>query len=119
MEYLLPLLENEIYHIYNRGNNSIEVFFMRSNYELFLEKLDYYLGPYIELYAYCLLPNHFHLLIRVKDFKLIWDDSKMLKKGARTLTLPHEIVSEQFRRFFLSYSKSIKVQEDRTGSLFE
>jgi len=33
--------------------------------------------------------------------------------------VPEEIISEQFRRFFLSYSKSIKVQESRTGSLFE
>ncbi|MDB5231136.1 MAG: hypothetical protein JWN76_1941 [Chitinophagaceae bacterium] len=42
-----------------------------------------------------------------------------LKEGNQVLTDASEIVSESFRRFFLSYAKSIKVQENRTGSLFE
>ncbi len=39
--------------------------------------------------------------------------------GKKKLVTYAEIVSEEFRRFFLGYSKAIKKQEGRTGSLFE
>ena len=62
----IPLEENNYYHIYNRGHDGIDLFYQRRNYHYFLVKYDYYLSNYVDTYAYCLLPNHFHLLIRVK-----------------------------------------------------
>ena len=115
----VPLEENQFYHIYNRGNNGAPLFFEERNYHFFLKKLDEYLSDYSFIYAYCLLPNHFHLLLSVKDFETIAPDKKCIKKGSQLLTIPHQIISERFRCFFLSYSKAIKQQEKRTGSLFE
>jgi REP element-mobilizing transposase RayT len=115
-----PLQEHCFYHIYNRGNDSINVFYQPRNYGYFLQKYEQYLSGCIDTYAYCLLPNHFHLLVKIKgkeNFRLSEDgfpNSEDLKK----LTA-EQIVSEQFRRFFMSYSKSINVQEGRTGSLFQ
>ena len=68
MEANQPLLENIFYHIYNRGNNGDDVFYEARNYKYFLEKYDLYLSDFVETYAYCLLPNHFHILIRVKPY---------------------------------------------------
>ncbi len=68
IDYLPPLLEDEFYHIYNRGNNGIVIFYEERNYGYFLKKLYHYLGEYIDIYAYCLLPNHFHFLIRIRIF---------------------------------------------------
>lgn len=43
----------------------------RGNYEYFLRQCDKYLSPVIDTYAYCLLGNHFHLLIRIGDLKAL------------------------------------------------
>ncbi|RZK44455.1 MAG: TonB-dependent receptor, partial [Pedobacter sp.] len=89
------------------------------NYRYFLQKYDYYLSPYLETYTFCLLPNHFHLLVRIKNFADLPKIEQTLRHGQELIISPERIISEQFRRFFVSYAKSIKVQEERTGSLFE
>ena len=130
-----PLLENSFYHIYNRGNNGDNIFYQQRNYDYFLKKYDQYLSDYVETYAYCLLPNHFHLLIRVKpysDFPAkspsdaipLIDDTLMTESNAQDqrngmAISPEQRVNEQFRRFFISYSQAISKQESRTGSLFQ
>ncbi|GAB3971422.1 hypothetical protein GCM10028806_21460 [Spirosoma terrae] len=118
-EYYPPLVEEQYYHIYNRGNNGDNIFYQDRNYTYFLQKYDYYLSPYLETYAFCLLPNHFHLLVRIKAFSSLLETEKKLHSGTEYITVPERIISELFRRFFMSYAKSIKVQEQRTGSLFE
>ena len=55
------------YHIYNRGNNKQPIFFESKNYLHFVKLFDKYLSRYIDVYAYCLMPNHFHFLIRLKE----------------------------------------------------
>ena len=115
--HYLPLLPNHYYHIYNRGNNFENLFYNEENYSFFLRKYDYYLLDYLDTYAYCLLPNHFHLLVKVKPLE-IFKLSTFLKLG-KPLEDPSQIVSEAFRRFFMSYSKAINKQSSRTGSLFQ
>lgn len=53
----------QIYHIYNQGNNKQKIFFSESNYVFFRKKLSVYLSPYADILAFCLMPNHFHVLI--------------------------------------------------------
>jgi REP element-mobilizing transposase RayT len=62
----LPLRHDAVYHIYNRGNNGQALFIEDRNYHYFLQLYTRHVHPAVETYAYCLLPNHFHLLIRVK-----------------------------------------------------
>lgn len=118
------LVENEFYHIYNRGNNRETIFYNHENYLYFLRKFDEYLSPYIETYAYCLLPNHFHLLVRVKSSEDVVTAVERIPSLSRYRqggmeSLVSSIISEQFRRFFISYSQSINKQESRVGSLFQ
>ena len=117
--YYPPLLENQYYHIYNRGNNGDNLFYSPENYHYFLRQFDLYLGAYTRTYAYCLLPNHFHLLIEVVDFTTLPNELQAISHGSRLIDVPESVMSEQFRRFFSGYAKAIKVQESRTGSLFE
>ncbi len=115
----IPLQEGMYYHIYNRGNDQSNIFFNESNYSHFLKKYDAYLSGHLETYAFSLLPNHFHLLVRVKSKNDILKDRSFPSfQNLESLTIG-EIVSEFFRRFFMSYSKSINKQENRTGSLFQ
>ncbi len=62
-----PLLYDTYYHIYNRGVNRENIFVEERNYDLFLKLLEKHLLPVIDLLAYCMLRNHFHLLVRVKS----------------------------------------------------
>ncbi|MEM6516828.1 MAG: hypothetical protein AAF688_11645 [Bacteroidota bacterium] len=61
-----PLEANQFYHIFNRGNGGQRIFLQEINYEYFLSKYKDYMLAYWDTYAYALLPNHFHLLIKVK-----------------------------------------------------
>ena len=56
---------NHIYHIYNQGNNRQRIFFNRENYLFFLKKIREHILPFAEILAWCLMPNHFHLIIAV------------------------------------------------------
>lgn len=129
-DFYPPFVAGCFYHIYNRGNNRENLFYKEENYRYFLKKYDEYLSDYLDTYAYCLLPNHFHLLVRVKDNDAVLTAarlSKFLKPSEAEERIPSlegmvsvdRIVSEQFRRFFISYSQSINKQENRVGSLFQ
>ena len=104
-DYYPPLAENQFYHVFNRGNNREHIFYSPRNYGYFLRKYDEYLSDYLATYAYCLLPNHFHFLVRVKENHAIDD-------------LSH-LVSEQFRRFFIGYSQQLINKKSEQAAFFK
>ncbi|WP_319503135.1 hypothetical protein [uncultured Draconibacterium sp.] len=103
---ITPFTSGSYYHIFNRGINGQNIFFKTNNYQFLLTLLKRHLTAYVDILAYCLLPNHFHLIIKVKE--------PIHEKEAET----NKIVSNQFRKMFISYSMAINKQEGRTGSLF-
>ncbi len=125
-DYYLPFVSDCIYHIYNRGNNHDDIFYGDENYAYFLSKFTQYLSPLVDTFAYCLLPNHFHLVVRVKQKSEILP-VKSTNTGHAAFpsqkdldsTEVGDLVSEAFRRFFLSYAKSINKQTNRVGALFQ
>src|SRR3989344_1608755 len=64
-------LENGYYHIYNRGAGKSEIFLEDQDYRFFTHLFEKYFDPKskhslaseIELLAYCLMSNHFHLFV--------------------------------------------------------
>jgi putative transposase len=61
---LRPVADGLLYHAINRGNNRARVFFAAADYRAFLEALAKTQQRYpFVLYGYCLMPNHFHLLL--------------------------------------------------------
>lgn len=59
------------YHIFNRGLNKQKIFFHQKDYEKLLSKLSSLLldGDWI-IYAYCLMPNHYHLLVEERKMPI-------------------------------------------------
>jgi REP element-mobilizing transposase RayT len=55
------------YHIYNRGNNRSNLFSMPADYEHFLRLYDKYISPVAETLAWVLMPNHVHMLVRIRE----------------------------------------------------
>ncbi|MDP4271027.1 MAG: hypothetical protein Q8909_13010 [Bacteroidota bacterium] len=62
-----------VFHVFNRGNNQEDIFIEERNYDFFLALMKKYLLPVADIYAYCLLRNHFHIALRIKDEELLSD----------------------------------------------
>lgn len=71
-----PFLCNTYYHIYNRGVNGEDIFVEERNYDLFLRLFEKHLILVVDLFAYCLLKNHFHVSMRVKSEEEILEAKK-------------------------------------------
>lgn len=116
IDYRCFLEPGRFYHIYNRGVNGTNLFYNRGNYEFFLHRYASHLSPLVETYAYCLLPNHFHLLVRIREKT---DRDVPHLENVEHIPTREIHTSDAFRHFFTSYSKSINAEQKRHGSLFE
>ena len=104
--------ENEFYHIYNRGNNRQPIFFNEENYLFFLRKIRIGIKPFCEIVAYCLMPNHFHLLIYVKG-------KIPVKTITMETTFDRSILARKIGTLQSSYAQAINNQQNSKGSLFQ
>ena len=115
-----------IYHVYNKTNNKELLFQSYDNYLYFLKQYYQYISPVADTFAWNLLPDHFHFLIRIKS-------SVEIIKHLQTLPLFHQTKSEKtfltdndinaitrssFKRFFTSYAMAYNNLFKRTGNLF-
>jgi len=105
-----------VYHIYNRGNNGENIFVEKRNYNYFLNLYGKYIAPIVDTFAYCLLKNHFHFSLRIKERSSIMDEHGSFKEPC---SLNSDWLSQQFATFFGTYTKAINNVYARTGTLFE
>jgi len=120
-EHYYTRFENDgIYHVYNRTVDRKPMFTSDENYAYFIRQFDKYLSKYIKIYAYNLLGNHFHFMIKVNDLTDLTTFEKL-----SNLELPnqqkttHDIVSHQFKKFFQSYAMAFNKEQKRIGTLFQ
>jgi len=117
MNKYYPILEPEkLYHIYNHAVGESNIFKSEDNYYFFLEKYMQYISPYVDTFAYCLLPNHFHLAVRIKELQQLQQLSKSSKLLESSVS---NFLSKQFSNFFSCYTQSFNKQQIRRGGLFE
>lgn len=98
IDYYPPMLAGQFYHVYNRGNNHENLFYSHENYRYFLEKWQQYLTDYVDTYAYCLLPNHFHFLIQVKDVEEYSPAGLSGKFRSLLRTMPKRLINRKADR---------------------
>jgi len=109
---------DEVYHIYNRGTGKIDIFLDEEDYFFFLHRLKDALYPDLvkipigrgcykpkllppdsfDLISYCLMINHFHLMIK---------------------QIGEVNISELISKVCTSYSKYFNKKYNRVGSLFQ
>jgi putative transposase len=138
-----PIVQGKYYHIYNRGINGTRLFNENENYLYFLRLYEKYIELVAETFAWCLMGNHFHLLVRIKEINEIKNlsgiggknlsglgDPKGLVEATSDLSgfenpkgldnkNPNFIITNQFSKFFNAYAKAFNKRYKRTGSLFE
>ena len=99
-KYGCPFEAGEYYHIYNSAVGKEKLFNSVDNYRFFLDQFHFYTREILSVYSFCLMGNHFHLLVKIQE------------------SINHHSVSKQLRDFFISYSKSFNKEQHRRGSLF-
>ncbi|HCS41122.1 MAG TPA: transposase [Anaerolineaceae bacterium] len=95
---IVPIEVDSIYHIYNRGVNKELIFFSERNYQFFIYKMVNYMQDNASILAYCLMPNHYHLLVKIKN-------ADFVQKGLQP--------------FLISFTNSINIDQKRIGPLFQ
>ncbi|KKP56342.1 MAG: Transposase [Parcubacteria group bacterium GW2011_GWC1_34_10] len=119
MERKVSFAPGEYFHIYNRGTEKIKIFNNTNDYQRFLESLYLFNSTkrivlrsiskkkrfnydredtLVDIGAYCLMPNHFHLLIRTKD---------------------EFSVSNFMKKLLTAYSMYFNKKYNRSGVLFQ
>ncbi len=106
MKTINPLEHGKFYHIFNRGVNSDILFKTQGNYEYFLRLYDIHVNAIAETYAWCLMKNHFHFLVKIKEV----EETPLEKKITP---------SQSFSNLFNAYSKAFNKSYNRHGPLFE
>ena len=102
---------NEFFHVYNRGNNKRPIFLNEDNYLLFTNKIKEQLVPYSSIIAYCLMPNHFHLMLEPKEEGLIIRNAY----GGK----PLQELAYRVGIMLSSYTQSVNYKNKKIGSLFQ
>jgi putative transposase len=110
MSSALPLLPGLFYHLFSRGVNREPVFRSDNDYRSFLEKWDYQVNAVLDTFAYCLMGNHFHALVQIKE---------EIELEGNLVAVSPEMASQAIGNCLNAYAKSFNHKNKRTGSLFE
>jgi putative transposase len=111
MKGLIDFEPDKFYHIVNHAVGNENIFRIADNYRYFLERYAHHTSSVFETYAYCLMPNHFHLLVRVKSLEELSQDEKF--KGDI-----HKFVMQKISNLLNGYAKAYNIRFERKGALF-
>lgn len=125
---------NTFYHIYNRGNNREKIFFEPNDYRAFLFRLGLALGfenkeldhnllyfpksrirlgakkGLYELHSFCLMPNHFHLLIEQKTDKSL---SNLMLRFSTSFSMYMNKKYGRVGHIFQDQFKAVSIESDK------
>jgi len=122
-----PFVNGQVYHIFNRGVNLSNIFFDKRDYRRAINLLSFYqvgdapiryskfiksageirknyeeslkkMQRVVDIICFCLMPNHFHLLLKQKE---------------------EDGIAKFIRNFQIGYSRYINEKENRIGALFQ
>lgn len=109
MQATIPLEAGRVYHLYNRGNNREDLFRDAFDYQCFLQLYRKYIHSRVDTLAYCLMGNHFHLMVRIRVASRVADDP--WDASPRSVT-------QAFSNHFNAYTRTFNQRHQRTGRLF-
>ena len=104
----------KFYHLYNHANGSENLFRSQENYRYFLSRYKHFIDPIADTYSYCLMPNHIHFLVQLKNevaLEATFGKFETFQKLEAKL-------SKQFANLFSSYTQAYNKMYSRRGSLF-
>jgi putative transposase len=123
----MRLLEEKYYHIYHRGVNKENIYYHPADYKKFIDRYIYYLFLATDTLAYCMIPNHFHLLVRIRSKEEQVHLYNRCKTKYPTGTFhgdnyhdyKYHKASSQIGHLLNSYTRYFNTNHDREGILFD
>ena len=117
---IFDLETDKLYHIYTHTNGNENIFRNDENYIYFLKRYQEFISPVATTYAWCLMPNHLHLLVKVKSEKEVRTifSTKIKESFQHQPELLSKNIILQFSHLFNAYSKAYNKFYNRRGSLF-
>jgi REP element-mobilizing transposase RayT len=113
------LIPDATYHVYNRANGNEKLFLSAENYRYFFQKYIEHISPIADTFCYCLMPNHFHFLIRIKSEDELEQALGPFPKFETLEKVSFErLLSKRFSNLFSAYTQAFNKQQNRMGSLF-
>jgi REP element-mobilizing transposase RayT len=121
-KYYISFEPQKMYHIWTHANGEENLFRSDENYRYFLKKYDHHIHPFAETFAYCLMPNHFHLMVRIRGKKVVMEYLRLKLKTSFNDFQKYggfsNVISQQFSNLLNGYTKAYNKKYDRKGSLF-
>jgi len=111
--------KTHLYHLYNQGNNKQKIFFNRENYLFFLTKIKNHILPFADIIAWCLMPNHFHIMIYVNKSEN--NSSNILENinhNEHYNEKQYKSLQQSIGIMLSSYTRAINNKNLNRGSLF-
>lgn len=110
--------ENAIFHIYNQGNNRQQVFYKDAHYLDFLGRMRQFLLPHVDFLAYCLMPNHFHFLVYVKQIEAFFPITQKTPTGRKKIGESSRTLNLSIGVLLRSYTNYLNKNRGTSGSVF-
>ncbi len=109
-----PLQPSTYYHIYNHAVGKENVFREVTNYEYFLRLYEKHIYPVADTFAWVLMPNHFHMLVRMKSQQDLQGFGNL---EGLDFNSHRNIYNQAFSNLFNAYTKGFNKRYSRRGSL--
>ena len=116
----------KVYHIYNHANGFENLFEKRDHYMMFLNSFLEKCGTIFTTYAFVLMPNHFHLVVKVNSFQSLANSIYNLisaeQENMDRMIFEYELskqISIKFGAFLSSYVQKYNKRIGRSGNLFQ
>ena len=136
MKTEVPLEPGQYYHLFNRGVNRTDIFPEERNFGYFMQLYTKHLAPLVDTFAYCLMRNHFHFLVRIRtnprglhdpaglhsdarDLRGLADPVGLAENPVGLVTVDRRMVVQAVSNWLNAYAKAINKAYGRTGPLFE
>ena len=117
--YFIPLLPEHVYHLQSWANGDEKLFREQENYRFFLDRFIKYFYPVAELYSYSLLPDHFDLVVKIRNIEDLEKHFNLLKPDLEfDATHAYAFIMQCFSNMLNSYAKSFNKVYERRGSVF-
>lgn len=111
MKGIIPFEPNSYYHIVNHAVGDENLFRTEENCYFFLNKYSSYMPSVCETFAYCLMPNHIHFLIKTHPEETLIEHPKYKLDF-------HKLIMQELSNLLNSYAKAYNKLYQRKGALW-
>jgi hypothetical protein len=129
-QYRAPFCADEFYHLSFYSIDGLVLFRTAQHRMIFIRKCLFFLNPFATFFAYTILPKQFHLIIKIKEEKIITETLNWTPYGDRTRSMIsflrnpssnylNMMLERQINRMLVSYVNSFNYLEERSGGLFK